>query len=153
VHGEVIEHRAGTGWVVDRIVELFKSIEPTPVALVIDPAGPAGSLEKVLLERGFSAEKELPPDTWRLHFMGSREYAQACGALADDIANGEFRHIGQGPLDTAVDGVDPSAGGGVGLVEVKSGATIAPLVAVTLARHGHATFGVTEPVAPFALWG
>jgi hypothetical protein len=154
VHGEVIEHRAGTGWVVDRLVELFQTIQPTPVALVIDPAGPAGSLEKVLLERGFSTEKELPLDKWRLHFMGSREYAQACGALADDIANGQFRHIGQSPLDVAVDGVQTRP-----LAEAwawsrnKSGAPIAPLVAVTLARHGHATFGVTEPVAPFALWG
>ncbi|MEU0040236.1 hypothetical protein [Streptomyces sp. NPDC006333] len=154
VHGEVIEHRAGTGWVVDRIIELFRSIDPTPVALVIDPAGPAGSLEKRLLEKGFSMEKELPADKWRLHFMGSREYAQACGALADDIANGQLRHIGQGPLDVAVDGVQTRP-----LAEAwawsrpKSGAPIAPLVAVTLARHGHATFGVTEPVAPFALWG
>ncbi|CAG6392765.1 terminase [Streptomyces cocklensis] len=154
VHGEVIEHRAGTGWVVDRIVELFKTVQPTPVALVIDPAGPAGSLEKKLLEKGFSTDKELLPGAWRLHFMGSREYAQACGALADDIANGEFRHIGQAPLDTAVEGVATRP-----LAEAwawsrgKSGATIAPLVAVTLARHGHATFGVTEPVAPFALFG
>jgi hypothetical protein len=155
VHGEVIEHRAGTGWVVDRLVELFeKTIKPTPVALVIDPAGPAGSLEKKLLERGFTLDKELMPGQWRLHFMGSREYAQACGALADDIANGEFRHIGQAPLDTAVEGVATRP-----LAEAwawsrgKSGATIAPLVAVTLARHGHATFGVTEPVAPFALFG
>jgi hypothetical protein len=154
VHGEVIEHRAGTGWVVARLVELFEKTKPTPVALVIDPAGPAGSLEKKLLERGFTLDKDLMPGQWRLHFMGSREYAQACGALADDIANSEFRHIGQAPLDTAVEGVRTRP-----LAEAwawsrgKSGATIAPLVAVTLARHGHATFGVTEPVAPFALFG
>lgn len=152
VHGEVVEHRQGTGWVVDRLVELFKSIEPTPVALIVDPAGPAGSLEKKLLERGFSLDKEPPSDTWRLHMMGTREYAQACGALADDIANGEFRHIGQAPLDTAVDGVVTRP-----LAEAwawsrsKSGAAISPLVAVTLARHGHATFGVEEPQAPFVL--
>jgi hypothetical protein len=154
VHGEVAEHRAGTGWVIDRLVEMFQTIQPMPVALVIDPAGPAGSLEKKLLERGFTLDKEVLPGQWRLHFVGSREYAQACGALADDIANSEFRHIGQAPLDTAVEGVATRP-----LAEAwawsrgKSGATIAPLVAVTLARHGHATFGVTEPVAPFALFG
>lgn len=153
-HGEVVEHRGGTGWVVDRIVELFTSIQPTPVALIIDPAGPAGSLEKKLLEKGFSMEKELPAGKWRLHFVGSREYAQACGALADDIANGEWRHIGQVPLDTAVDGVQTRP-----LAEAwawsrpKSGATIAPLVAVTLARHGHATYGVVERPAPFVIVG
>lgn len=153
-HCEVIEHRAGTGWVVDRLVELFEKTEPTPVALVIDPAGPAGSLEKKLLERGFSTEKEPPADKWRLHFVGSREYAQACGALADDIANNQFRHISQAPLDTAVEGVATRP-----LAEAwawsrpKSGAPISPLVAVTLARHGHGTFGVEEPVAPFVLVG
>lgn len=153
-HGEVVEHRAGTGWVVDRLVELFGSITPTPVALVIDPAGPAGSLEKGLLEKGFSTDKELPAGKWRLHFVGSREYAQACGALADDVANGQFRHIGQAPLDTAVEGVATRP-----LAEAwawsrgKSGATIAPLVAVTLARHGHAAFGVLEKPAPFVLVG
>jgi len=154
VHAELVEHRAGTGWVVDRIVELFQKTRPTPVVLVIDPAGPAGSLEKKLLERGFSTDRELPAGKWRLQMVGSREYAQACGALADDIANSEFRHIGQAPLSTAVDGVATRP-----LAEAwawsrgKSGATIAPLVAVTLARHGHATHGVTEPPAPFALFG
>lgn len=154
VHAELVEHRQGTGWVVDRLVELFESIDPTPVALILDPAGPAGSLEKSLLERGFSLDKDPVGDVWRLHMMGTREYAQACGALADDIANDKFRHIGQGPLDTAVDGVVTRP-----LAEAwawsrpKSGATIAPLVAVTLARHGHATFGVEEPVAPFVLRG
>lgn len=153
-HGEVVEHRQGVGWVVDRLVELFESIQPTPVALVLDPAGPAGSLEKKLLEKGFSEDKEPPADKWRLHMMGTREYAQACGALADDIAAGEFRHLGQEPLDTAVDGVRTRP-----LAEAwawsrpKSAATISPLVAVTLARHGHATFGVEEPVAPFVIIG
>jgi hypothetical protein len=154
VHAELVEHRQGVGWVIDRLVELFEKTQPTPVALVIDPAGPAGSLEKKLLERGFSTEKELPAGKWRLHFMGTREYAQACGALADDIANSECRHIGQAPLDTAVDGVRTRP-----LAEAwawsrpKSAATISPLVAVTLARHGHAAYGVTEPVAPFVLFG
>lgn len=153
-HAEIVEHRQGVGWVVDRLVELFEKTQPTPVALVIDPAGPAGSLEKKLLEKGFSEDKEPPADKWRLHMMGTREYAQACGALADDIAAGEFRHIGQEPLDTAVDGVRTRP-----LAEAwawsrpKSAATISPLVAVTLARHGHATFGVEEPVAPFGFFG
>lgn len=154
VHAEVVEHRQGTGWVVDRLVELFESIKPTPVALVLDPGGPAGSLEKKLLERGFSEDKEPAADKWRLHMMGAREYAQACAAFADDVANSELRHIGQDPLNDAVDGVRTRP-----LAEAwawsrpKSAATISPLVAVTLARHGHATFGVTEPVTPFALWG
>jgi hypothetical protein len=152
VHAELVEHRQGTGWVVDRLIELAQTW--SAVALVIDPAGPAGSLEKKLLEKGFSTEKDLPAAARRLHMMGTREYAQACGALADDVANGEFRHIGQDELDTAVKGVRtrPLADAWA-WSRPKSGAPISPLVAVTLARHGHATYGVTEAPAPFAFFG
>ena len=101
VHGELIEHRAGTGWVVDRLVALAQRWKPC--ALVLDPAGPAGSLEKALIAKGFSADPKSAG--WRLHMMGTREYAQACGALVDDIKNGVFRHAGQPELDAAVDGV------------------------------------------------
>lgn len=152
MHVELVEHRQGTGWVVARLMELAQTW--SPVALVLDPAGPAGSLEKKLLEKGFSTEKTLPAGGRRLHMMGTREYAQACGALCDDVANGEFRHIGQVELDTAVEGVRtrPLADSWA-WSRPKSGAPISPLVAITLARHGFATYGVTEKPAPFAIWG
>lgn len=151
-HAELVEHRPGTGWVVDRLVELATGWKPC--ALVIDPAGPAGSLEKKLLEKGFSADKKAPAGTTRLHLMGTREYAQACGALADDIVNGQFRHIGQPELDTAVDGVRtrPLADAWA-WSRGRSGSSISPLVAITLARHGHATYGAVSKPAPFFIRG
>lgn len=144
-HAEVIDERAGTGWVVDRLVELAQTWQPC--ALVLDPAGPAGSLEKALIERGFSSDPK--GQQWRLHMMGTREYAQSCGALVDDIVNDRFRHIGQDPLDRAVEGlrIRPLADA-YAWSRGKSGEGISPLVAVTLARHGHATFGVEEPRQP-----
>jgi hypothetical protein len=149
-HAEVIDERSGTGWVVDRLAEL--ATEWQPCALLIDPAGPAGSLEKALIERGFSSDPK--GSQWRLHMVGTREYAQACGALTDDIVNDRFRHIGQEQLDRAVMGVRtrPLADAWA-WSRGKSGEAISPLVAVTLARHGHATYGTTEPPAPFVIFG
>ena len=75
--------------------------------------------------------------------VGAREYAQACGALADDVRNGRWRHLGQAPLDAAVEGARtrPLADAWAWSWKL-SAADIAPLEAVTLARHGHATHGV-----------
>ena len=84
--------------------------------------------------------------------MGAREYAQACGALAQDVVNGRWRHLGQGPLDAAVGGARTRP-----LMDAwawswsRSRADIAPLEAVTLARHGFMSFGVASP-AFFGSW-
>lgn len=149
-HGELIEHRAGTGWVVARLVELAK--EHGPCVLVLDPAGPAGALIPDLMEAGFVTEPG--PDQWRLHITGAREYAQACGALLGDIKNGRWRHLDQAPLNAAVEAARtrPLADA-YAWSRKESGADICPLVAVTLARHGFATHGVVESPAPFVLWG
>lgn len=149
-HGELVDHRPGTGWIVDRLVELATNWRPC--AVVLDPGGPAGSLEKELNERGFQTEPT--GDEWRLHLVGTREYAQACGALVDDVNNGRWRHLNQGPLNTAVEGARTRP-----LAEAwawsrrNSEDDISPLVSVTLARHGFATHGVAEDPEPFAMWG
>src|SRR5258708_39874552 len=72
----------------------------------MNPAGAAGMFERELAERGFSTKPG--PGERLLQLTGMREYAQACGALADDVRNGRWRHLGQGPVDAAV------AGGGGG---------------------------------------
>jgi hypothetical protein len=74
-----------------------------------------------------------------------REYAQACGALADDVRNGRWRHLGQQPLDEAVEGARtrPLADAWAWSWQ-HSLADIAPLEAVTLARHGFMTHGVRD---------
>jgi hypothetical protein len=83
---------------------------------------------------------------------GPREYAQACGALTQDVANDLWRHLGQEPLDDAVDGARTRP-----LADAKawswkdSAADISPLEAVTLARHGFMTHGVAAP-AFFGSW-
>src|SRR2546430_75248 len=100
-----------------------------------------------LEEHGVSAKPG--PGERRLQVVGAREYAQACGALAQDVANGRWRHLGQQPLDDAVEGARTRPLADAWAWSWKySVADISPLEAVTLARHGHATFGVQAMPEP-----
>src|SRR5258708_4653119 len=107
-HGEVVDHRPGTAWLVPRVLEVAARWDPCVV--VMNPAGAAGAFEKELAERKFSVKPG--PGERLLQLTGMREYAQACGALADDVRNGRWRHLGQGPVDAAVGGgrMGPLAG-------------------------------------------
>jgi hypothetical protein len=95
----------------------------------------------------------VPPGKRRLQVAGAREYAQACGALAADVTDGRWRHLGQGPLDDAVAGAGTRS-----LADLWAwswrGATVpvSPLEALTLARHGFMTHGVTGPQPFFGGW-
>jgi hypothetical protein len=137
-HGELVEHRPGTAWLLPRLAELAD--RHNPAVTVMNPAGAAGDFEAQLIEHGWAVK---PPPGRRLMLAGAREYAQACGALADDVRNGRWRHLGQGPLDQAVEGarVRPLADAWAWSWKL-SAADISPLEAVTLARHGFAVFGV-----------
>jgi hypothetical protein len=144
-HGEVTDHRPGTAWLIGRVAEVADKWQPC--VLVMNPAGAAGAFEKELAERKWSVKPG--PGERLLQLTGAREYAQACGALADDVRNGRWRHLGQGPLDAAVAVVRMRP-----LADLwawswsRSEADISPLEAVTLARHGYMSHGVRPPSAP-----
>jgi hypothetical protein len=144
-HGELVEHRPGTGWLVGRVLELAERHDPC--VLVINPAGAAGAFEKELAERKFATKPG--PGERRLQVAGMREFAQACGALAADVANGRWRHLGQRPLDDAVEGARTRPLADAWAWSWKnSAADIGPLEAVTLARHGFMTHGVLSVPDP-----
>jgi hypothetical protein len=144
-HGEVIDHRPGTAWLMPRVLEVANRWDPC--VLVMNPAGAAGAFEKELAERKWSVKPG--PGERLLQLTGAREYAQACGALADDVRNGRWRHLAQGPLDAAVAVVRMRP-----LADLwawswsRSEADISPLEAITLARHGYMSHGVRPPSAP-----
>jgi hypothetical protein len=144
-HGELVDHRPGTAWLTGRLLELHD--RHRPCVLVMNPAGAAGAFERELAELKFSVKPG--PDERRLQLTGAREYAQACGALADDVRNGRWRHLGQGPLDAAVAcaRMRPLADAWAWSWS-RSEADISPLEAVTLARHGFMTFGVHPAPVP-----
>jgi hypothetical protein len=138
-HVDVLDHRAGTGWIVARAVELYDAVDAC--ALVLDPTGPAGALEQDLLEAGFST-KPVGGER-RLVIVTAREYAQACGALVDDVVNDRLRHRNRAELNTAARAVRtrPLADA-YAWSRKDSPADITPLEVITLARHGYAVHGL-----------
>ncbi|HEY9474660.1 MAG TPA: hypothetical protein VIS06_12520 [Mycobacteriales bacterium] len=128
-HLEVVDHRNGTGWMVDRVVELMGKWQPCAVTL--DAAGPAGALLPDLKDRGID-----------VHIVNAREAGQACGALYDDVVEGRVRHLDQPDLNDALAGAKKRPlGDAWGWDRRHSAVDISPLVAVTLARHAFALFG------------
>lgn len=139
-HGELVEHQSGTGWVVDRLVQLARTWDPC--AVVVHPSAPAGSFEQELTELDFSTDPA--PGQWRLHLANMQDYAKACGALVDDVANDQWRHPEQRPLGAAVEGaVTRTLSDAWVWSRRDSGVDISPLVAVTLARQGCAMYAPT----------
>ena len=123
---EVVDHRRGTGWVVERLVEI-QSRQPV-IAVVVDAAGPAGSLISDLEAAGVLVTT-----------VSAKEHAQACGRLYDGVAQQTFRHLGQSELNAAVKGAAKRPLGDAWAWSRKSsGVDISPLVACTLALWGSA---------------
>lgn len=162
----VADSRAGTGWLVERLVEIVTDNDVC--AVVMDSASEAGAFEKELLAyRRDLGDPEstvfvkvtkpadpVPAGKTRLVVITGREYAQACGALDNEITNERWRHFDQKPLNDAAEGAREAPSGDAWKWSRKdSTVNIAPLVAATLARHGFATFGEVPPLIPFMLVG
>jgi hypothetical protein len=127
-HVEVIEHRARTAWMVPRILELLGRWRSC--ALVVDGAGPAGSLIAPLEEAGVEVVKPT-----------ARDVGQACGQLYDAVTDAkDLRHLAQPELASALAGAKRRPLGDAWAWARKgTSVDIAPLVAVTLARWGYTT--------------
>jgi phage terminase large subunit-like protein len=129
-HVEVVDARSGTGWVVERLVELV--LRHKPRALLLDPASAAGAWIPALQERG--VEPVL---------VTGREMAQACGHLYEDVVEqSALRHLDQPQLNAALSGARKrTLSDSWAWHRRDSSVDISPLVAVTLAWHGVAQHG------------
>ena len=135
VHLEVVKHAAGTGWVVPFLVRLVEA--RSPIAVVCDPAGPAGGLLAAAAAAGVEVQ-----------VVSAREHTQACGGLYDGVIERDVCHIGQVPLDAAVAGAEKRDVGDAWLWSRKSSTVdISPLVAVTLAKWAWENAPVPEATA------
>jgi hypothetical protein len=124
-HVEVIDHRPGTGWILERAVELHKRHKPR--CWVVDGGGPAGSLISDLQDR-LGIEVVQPK---------AREIASACGQFYDAVTEQNLSHLDQAPLAAALAGAQkrPLGDAWAWARRVVS-VDISPLVAVTLAKWG-----------------
>ena len=122
-HIEIVDRNHGTRWVVPRLLELVEKWKP--IALLLDPAGPAGRFVADLEEAGveFTA-------------VGARDVAQACGLFYDSTMGDDVpvHHIDQPSLNAAVAAGTQRPLGDAWAWNRKSAADdISPLVASTLA--------------------
>lgn len=138
-HGELADRRPGTAWLVARAVEIANSQDAC--VLVMKGGTEAPAFEKELLSLGFSTKPA--PGKRLLQIVGPGEYAQACVALAEDVKNGRWRHLGQGPLTDAADAAGTRPVSESWIWAQKNPANgISPIEAVTLARHGYMAHGL-----------
>jgi hypothetical protein len=134
VHVEVVDHRPGTDWIVERVAELDRRWHPWPV--IVDPASPAGSLLIDLASLGVQTET-----------LNARDYAAACAQFYDAVMGPEPRvvHLDQPVLNLAVGSARKRVLGDAWAWARKVGADVSPLVAVTLARWGLVKAGDAKP--------
>lgn len=128
-HVETVDRREGTGWMVDRLVELRDRHDPSRI--VCDAASPAASLLAELEERGVLVET-----------VDAREYANACGLVFDLVEQAGLRHLGTAELASAVRGAAKRPLGDAWAWSRRlSTVDISPLVAATLALWASAGEG------------
>jgi hypothetical protein len=124
-HVEVVDHRPGTGWIIERAKELHAKWKPR--CWVVDGAGPAGSLIADL-EEALGVEVVQPK---------AREVASACGQFFDAVTEQALSHLDQAPLASALAGAQKrTLGDAWAWARRIVSVDISPLVAVTLARWG-----------------
>jgi hypothetical protein len=81
---ELLEHRPGVGWMVERAVELAVKWEGV---VVLDASGPIAYMAKDLREKGVQVQA-----------LQAGDVAQQCGRMYDDIADRKVTFARRGPL-------------------------------------------------------
>jgi hypothetical protein len=122
VHVQIVQAGRGTRWVPDRLVELRDKWKP--VAVAVNPSGPAGSLLGALAQRGVDVVK-----------VGGQELGQACGLFVDAVGEGSLAHSGQPQLAASVAAAGRRRTAQAWTWKANDGADISPLWSVTLALH------------------
>lgn len=136
-HVEVVDHRPGTEWIVDRLVELAGRHECC--AVPYDNSSPAASLVPDLQDAGVNLRK-----------MTSTDMAQACGRFFDAVQQQRLRHRGSVELQAAVlSAARRPLGDAWAWARKTSTGDITPLVACTGALWG---LTGSRPSEPMVAW-
>lgn len=134
----VVDHRRGTDWVADRVVELVAGVG---VPVVVDKTGPASVVISDIERLGVAVSS--PKGT---------ELSASCAAFVDGLMRGSVTHVGQPDLDAAVRGAVRAPSGDAWKWSRKSSAIdISPLVAATLAVWGAQLPPEDDDFEPFVL--
>lgn len=125
IHVEVVESKRGTGWMLQRLIEL--NARWNPACIVVDERGAAAFLVPGLIEAGIHVVKPY-----------AREVVAASAYLYDTVTDTKrLRHIGQPEFSSALAGaIKRPLGGGWAWSRTSSSVDISPLVALTNAVWG-----------------
>lgn len=124
-HVEVVGNRPGTSWVFDWFAADDRADRYRNV--IIDPVGAAGSLSGDLRRLGLNVIE-----------IGPRQLVLGCGKFFDLTKTHELRHIDQVPLTAALAGAKRRPLGDAWAWHRRDTTVdVSPLVAATLALHGH----------------
>lgn len=135
---EVVDSHEGTAWIAERVAHLCRKHD---AAVAIDQRGAAASFIPILEADGVTVVK-----------LSTADAVQACGTFFDAATEGDLVHIGDPPLDAAVEGADRRPVGEAWVWSRKtSSASIVPLNAVTFARFAAAQSSPSE-VDPFVVF-
>lgn len=153
-HVELQEHRPGTEWIVDRLLDIKK--RRSPLLFIIDGAGPSGAhveeiekgelkVEENGIERVIRIQQPTnkhEPKRGDLIVMNAGDMGSACGRLETGVRARNFVHLGETRVDIALAGaaIRNIGDGGWGWARRQSSVDISPLVAFTEAKWGYETF-------------
>ncbi|MDX2705812.1 terminase [Streptomyces sp. PA03-6a] len=142
-HVEVVEHRQGTNWVVERLAQLKERHDP--LMIVADLTGPISTLLVELENAGIKRPKNPEaPHRGALVVPTTAQVPTGCGMFLDHVNNQRFRHRDQPMLNNAVRGAKTRDLGNAWAWKRRlSTDDISPLVASTLALWGYHAYGHT----------
>jgi hypothetical protein len=122
---EVVEDRSGTGWLVERLLELDARWGFYDIA--VDNVGPGVSVASELEYRGA-----------RVHRLNTTDLKAACGRFYDAVVEGTLKHRGQSVLDDAVQAAKRRTLLDAWAWSRKGTTNVSPVVAATLAYWAYA---------------
>lgn len=123
---ELVAYRPGVDWVAAEVARLHTAHRAQ--VWIDGGTGPASTV---------AADPLLAGRDW-LHPVTPREYTAACASMFDHIGAGSVAHRGDKALDAAAAGaVRRTVGDGWAWARRTSTADVSPLVAASLAVHGH----------------
>lgn len=131
VHVGIIDRGSGTHWVADRLAELQRELRPS--AVIADASGAVAALLPAIERAGV-----------KMTLTNSKEFAQACGMLANAVSDKTVRHPGTPELLAAVADCKTRALADGWKWDRRTGADISPLIAASLAYWGTETKTMTK---------
>lgn len=137
-HGQLVDYRPGTEWLVPRLAELRTALDPLAVGM---GRGTHESIKADLATAGLTLPKD--PDRPRrgdLLVMNAVDNSAACGQIIDAVRQATFRVVPAQPLDEAVAGAKTRATNDtIAWARRDSDAEISPIASLTAARFTHLT--------------